>query len=170
MFKNKEEQNMANYCVVTREKMTSEWDGSKRLSVKYRPSGVDAAIENGNVVVVGDLIDGEREVYATSTPAVDTPVAKLALITTPEVIADERKKNIAEFRNEAGEVCTADLLFSRDIFSLTAEGFTGTPAKGSIVELQAGTKLKVVSTATSGSTVVGKIIDYVNGKYAVQVD
>lgn len=158
------------YCVVTREKMTSEWDGSKRISLKYRPSGVDAAIENGNVVVVGNLIDGEREVYASSTPAVDTPVAKLALITTPEVLADERKKSIADFRNEAGDVSTADLLFSRDIFSLTAEGFIGTPAKGNVVELQAGTKLKVVTTATSGSTVVGKIIDVVNGKFAVQVD
>lgn len=158
------------YSVVTREKMTSEWDGSKRISVKYRPSGVDAAIENGNVVVVGDLIDGEREVYSASAPTVDTEVAKLALITTPEVLADERKKNIADFRNEAGDVCTADLLFSRDIFSLTAEGFSGTPVKGGIVELQVGTKLKVVSTATSGSTVVGKIIDVVNGKYAVQVD
>ena len=158
------------YSVVTREKMTSEWDGSKRISVKYRPSGVDAAIENGNVVVVGDLIDGEREVYSASTPAVDTEVAKLALITTPEVLADERKKNIADFRNEPGDVSTADLLFSRDIFSLTAEGFAGTPVRGGIVELQAGTKLKVVSTATSGSTVIGKIIDVVNGKYAVQVD
>lgn len=161
---------MANYCVVTREKMTSEWDGSKRLSVKYRPSGVDAAIENGNLVVVGDLIDGEREVYAASTPAVDTVIGKIALITTPEVVADERKKNISDFRNEAGDVCTADRLFSGDIFSLTAEGFEGTPEKGKLVELQAGTKLKVVATITSGSTAVGKIIDVVNGKYAVQVN
>ena len=28
------------YAVVTREKMTSEFDGSKRLSAKYLPSGV----------------------------------------------------------------------------------------------------------------------------------
>ena len=87
---------MANYCVVTREKMTSEWDGSKRISVKYRPSGVDTAIENGNVVVVGDLIDGEREVYATSTPAVNTPVAKLALITTPEVMDHLQKEYLLQ--------------------------------------------------------------------------
>lgn len=158
------------YCVVTRERMTSEWDGSKRISLKYRPSGVDAAIENGMVVVVGNLISGEREVYASDTPAVDTALAKLALITTPEVLADERLKNISDFRNEAGDVCTGDLLFSKDVFSLTAEGFEGTPAVGNIVELQAGVKLKTVASATAGSTVVGKIIDYTNGKYAVQVD
>lgn len=158
------------YTVVTREKMTTEWDGSKRISLKYRPSGVDAAIENGMVVVVGDLIDGEREVYAGDTPTVSTTLNKLALITTPEVMADERKKNIADFRNEAGDVCTADKLFSGDIFSLTKEGFEGTPEKGSVIELQAGVKLKAVKTATSGSTKIGKIIDVVNGKYAVQVD
>lgn len=158
------------YTVVTREKMTTEWDGSKRISLKYRPSGVDKEIENGMVVVVGDLIDGEREVYAGSTPTAATAVSKLALITTPEVMADERKKNISDFINKAGDVCTADKLFSGDIFSLTADGFDGTPAKGSIVELQAGVKLKAVSTATTGSTTVGKIIDIVNGKYAVQVD
>lgn len=158
------------YTVVTREKMTSEWDGSKRISLKYRPSGVDTAIENGMVVVVGDLIDGEREVYAGDTPAVDTAVAKLALITTPEVMADERKKSISDFRNEAGDICTADKLFSGDIFSLTEEGFEGTPSKGNVVELQAGVKLKVVASATPGSTKIGKIIDVVNGKYAVQVD
>ena len=158
------------YTVVTREKMTTEWDGSKRISLKYRPSGVDAAIENGMVVVVGDLIDGEREVYAGDTPTAATALNKLALITTPEVMADERKKNLSDFRNEAGDVCTADKLFSGDIFSLTQEGFDGTPEKGSIVELQAGVKLKVVKTATTGSTKIGKIIDVVNGKYAVQVD
>jgi hypothetical protein len=157
------------YCVVTREKMTSEFDGTKRISLKYQPSGVDTVIENGNVVVVGNLIDGEREIYTSSTPAVDSTVASLALITTPEVLADERKKNLSDFRNEAGDVCTGDKLVSGNIFSVTAEGFTGTPAKGKIVELQAGTKLKCVDTLTSGSTQVGTIIDFVNGKYAVQV-
>lgn len=158
------------YTVVTREKMTTEWDGSKRISIKHRPSGVDCAIENGMVVIVGDLMDGEREVYAGDIPSANTPLSKLALITTPEVMADERKKNLSDFRNEAGDICTADRLFSGDIFSLTAEGFEGIPEKGKIVELQNSVKLKVVDTATSGSTTIGKIIDFVNSKYAVQIN
>lgn len=44
---------------------------------------------------------------------------------------------------------------------------------GNVVELQAGTKLKVVSSATNGSTVVGKIVDInVVGRftfYAIEV-
>lgn len=157
------------YSVVTRERMTSEWDGSKRVSIKYQPSSVDTAIENGSVLVLGGLIDGEREVYTATTPTATTKLGAIVLVTTPEVVADERKKNLEDFRNEAGDIATGDKLFSGDIFSVTAEGFTGTPAKGKIVELQASTKLNAVATLTASSTQVGTIIDFVNGKYAVQV-
>ena len=157
------------YCVVTRESMQSEDIANLRKSFKYQPSSVDTAIENGNLVKIGGLIDGEREVYTSTTPAADTALSDLLLVTTPEVLADERKKNLSDFRNEAGDICTGDKLKSGDIFSLTVEGFDGTPAKGKIVELTAGTKLKVVTTLTSGSTQVGTIIDVANDKYAIQV-
>lgn len=160
---------MAKYCVVTREKMTSEWDGSKRVSFKYQPSGVDTAVQNGNVVVLGGLITGAREVYTATTPAANTALSAIVLVTTPEVLADERLKNLSDFRNEAGKIATGDKLFAGDIFSITAEGIEGTPVKGSVIELQAGTKLKAVATLTGGSTKVGTVIDIVNGKYAIQV-
>lgn len=160
---------MAKYAVVTRERMTTEWNGSKRLSAKYLPSDVEAAIENGNVVKLEGLVTGEREIYKAVTPAVDTELKAIGLVTTPEVVADERKKNLEDFRNEAGEEITVDKLFSGDVFSITAEGFAGTPAVGDIVEVQAGVKLKAVKTLTSGSTQIGTIIDFVNNKYAVEV-
>lgn len=157
---------MSNYAVITRERMTSEFDGTKRISVKIGTSD----LQNGSVLVVGDLIPGEREIYSTSTPAANTELKKIVILTTPEVEDDERKKNLSDFVNKAGSTqCTADYLCPNDIFSLTAEGFDGTPAKDMIVELQAGTKLKVVSNLTSSSTKVGKIIDVKNGKYAVKV-
>lgn len=160
---------MAKYAVVTRERMTTEWDGSKRLSAKYLPSDVEAAIENGNVVKLEGLVAGEREIYKAVTPAVDTELKAIGLVTTPEVVADERKKNLEDFRNEAGEEITVDKLFSGDVFSITAEGFDGAPAVGAIVELKAGVKLNAVEELTSGSTQVGTIIDFVNNKYAVEV-
>lgn len=59
------------------------------------------------------------------------------------------------------------------VFSATAEAFNTTPTKGDIVEAQAGTKMKVVASATNGSTVIGKVIDVedVNGTtfYVVRV-
>lgn len=157
------------YAIVTREAMQSESVANLRKSFKYQPSSVDTAVENGNVVVKGSLIDGQREIYTATTPTATTKLEDILLVTTPEVLADERKKNLSDFRNEAGEVATGDVLKTGDIFSVTAEAFTGTPAKGKIVELQAGTKLKVVDSLTAGSTQVGTIIDLANGKYAVQV-
>ena len=73
---------------------------------------------------------------------------------------------LAEFRNEAGSIARGYRLVSGDIYGLTAECFEGTPAKGNVVELMAGTKLKTAVSATEGSTVVGKIVD-VEGKYFV---
>ena len=160
---------MAKYAVVTRERMTSESVSAARLSAKYLPSDVETAIENGNVVKLEGLVAGEREIYKAVTPAADTELKAIGLVTTPEVMADERKKNLEDFRNEAGEEITVDKLFSGDIFSLTAEGFDGTPAVGAIVELKAGTKLNAVEELTAGSTQVGTIIDFVNNKYAVEV-
>jgi hypothetical protein len=160
---------MADYGVVTRERMQSEWDGSKRLSAKYLPSGTATAVENGNVVVIGSLVSGEREVYTATTPAANSALTSIGLITTPEVMVDERKKNLTEFRNEAGDIITVDKLFSGDIFSVNAAALTGTATKDYIVELQAGTKLKVVETLTSGSTKVGTVIDIANDKIAIQV-
>jgi hypothetical protein len=157
------------YSVVTRERMTSESVAAARLSAKYLPGGTATAIENGNVVVIGSLVSGERELYTVTTPTATTALSLIGLVTTPEVMADERKKNLDEFRNEAGEIITIDKLFSGDVFSLTAEGFDGTPTLGYVVELKAGSKLNAVATLTSGSTKVGTIIDNVNGKYAVQV-
>ena len=79
---------------------------------------------------------------------------------------DERKKNLNEFRNEAGEIARGYRLRSGNVYSVTAEALSGTPAVGSIVELQAGTKGNVVSTLTAGSTKVGTIIA-IEGSYVV---
>lgn len=157
------------YPVITREAMASEFDGTKRKAAKYLPSDVATAISNGNVVVLGSLVSGEREIYKTTTPAVDTPLSAIAIVTTPEVMADERLKNLSDFTNVAGAELTVDKLTSGDVFSLTAEGFSGTPAVGKVVELQAGVVLKVVDTLTVGSTKVGDIVDFNNDKYAVKV-
>ena len=132
------------------------------VSLKYQPSGTDTAIENGNVVLLGALISGEREVRAAATPAANSALHDIALVATPEVMYDERKKNLDEFRNEAGEIARGYILHSGDIFGVTKDALDGaaSPAVGDVVELKAGTKLNVVAAATgatSGSTVIGSI-------------
>lgn len=147
------------YAKVRTDKMAGTWDGSALVSFKYLPSGTETAIENGNVVLIGSLVSGEREVFAASTPAADSSLSKIALVATPELPSDERIKGFEDFRNEAGAICRGYMLRSGNIFSVSAEALTATsPAVGNIVELQADTKLKVVATLTSGSTKVGEVI------------
>ena len=124
-----------------------------------------AAIDNANIVEVNDiLVDGDRELWVCTTPTATSK--RLAIVTTPEVDYDERL-TIFDWQNKAGKPIRIHLLSEMvgQVFSATAEAFNTTPTKGDIVEAQAGTKMKVVASATEGSTVIGKIVDVedVNG-------
>lgn len=159
------------YAVITREAMASEYDGTKRKSAKFYNSDVPAEIENGMVVKIAGTIPGEREVLKVVAPEGTEDVADLWIVTTPEVVADERKKNLSDFVNEAGQIITIDKLMPNDIFSLTAEGLAGTAVAGHNVGLASagGVKL-VVDAATSGmGTVIGTVLDIANAKVGIMV-
>lgn len=164
------------YCVVRTDRMMGTDVRSMLESVKYQVADaegamVDTAIENGNVVKVGALISGEREVKSATTPAATTKLDEVVLVAAPEVMYDERKKNLDEYRNEVGQIVRGYHLHSGDIFSVTAEGLKNTsPDVGQVIELAASTKWNNVATATQGSTVVGKIIAKdVVGRYTYYV-
>ena len=159
------------YTVITREAMASEYDGTKRKSAKFYSSDAPAEIENGMVVKIAGTIPGEREVLKVVAPEGSEDVADLWIVTTPEVVADERKKNLSDFVNEAGQIITIDKLMPNDIFSLTSEGLTGTASAGHNVGLASagGVKL-VVDAATSGmGTVIGTVLDIANAKVGIMV-
>ena len=159
------------YAVITREAMASEYDGTKRKSAKFYNSSTPAEIENGMVVKIAGTIPGEREVLKVVAPEGNEDVADLWIVTTPEVVADERKKNLSDFVNEAGQIITIDKLMPNDIFSLTAEGLTGTASAGHNVGLASagGVKL-VVDAANSGmGTVIGTVLDIANAKVGIMV-
>lgn len=152
---------MANYDVVRLDNMSGTTDGTLLRSVRFYDGDKEAAIENGRVVLIGDLLDGQREVRKATAPAATSPLNHIGLVAAPELMYDERKRNLTEFINEAGENVRVYIPHVRDIFSVTAEALDAAAAiaKGNLVELQAGTKLKVVATATDKSTQVGKIVD-----------
>ncbi len=132
-----------------------------------------AAIDNANIVEVNDiLVDGDRELWVCTTPTASSK--RLGLVTTPEVDYDERL-TIFDWENKAGKPIRIHLLpeMVGNVFSATAEAFDATPTVGDTVEAQAGTKMKVVASATNGSTTIGKIVDIedVNGTtfYVVRV-
>ena len=170
------------YAVVRTDKLMGTDVRSMLESVKYlgADGSTPTAIENGNVLKVGalegDATNGyEREVKVGSVPAANDTLDSIVLVATPEVMYDERLRNLDEFRNEAGAIVRGYHLHSGDIFSVTKPALDGkaSPAIGDVVELKAGTKLNVAGSATNGSTVVGSIlaIDVVgrNTYYVIQV-
>ena len=132
------------------------------VSIEYMGADgeTETEIDNGNVLKVGMLKEGEREIYVGSAPEADDELKDIVLIATPEVMYDERLRNLDDFYNEAGRPCRGYRLRHGNIFSVTKEALDGNeePAVGDFVELQADTKLNVATSATQGSTVVGDII------------
>lgn len=166
------------YAVVRTDAMAGTDVRGQLVSVKYMGAdgATPTAIENGNVLKIGALMTGEREIYIGGAVAANDKIDDVVLIASPEVVYDERKRNLDDFVNEAGKACRGYHIHSGDTFSVTAEALsgTGTPAVGNIVELAAGTKLAFAASATTGSTKVGRIIAVdVVGRYtyyAIKVD
>lgn len=158
---------MAKHTVVRTDKMTGTDVRSHLASVKYL--GVDGKteteIDNGNFVELGDLIDGEREVYAAKAPTGSFDIGKTALVANPEVMYEEGKRDLADYYNEAGKIIRVYIIFPGDIFSVTEEAFDGKVEKGAFVDTKEGsTKL---ASAEDGSF---KVIDIENvGKYKYYV-
>ena len=154
------------YAYVRTDNMSGTTVAKDLASAKFYNGSVEADIENGNVVTLGAYLDGERELRKATVPAANTKLRDLYLVATPEVVKDKTYYGLGEFINKKGEAIRCYRLTSGDIFSVSKEALAGTPAVGSLVEAQASTKLKVVATATSGSTTVGKIMA-IEGDYIV---
>lgn len=173
---------MANYAVVRTDKLMGTDVRSMLVSIEFLGADGETptAIQNGNVLKRGALkgdatVGYEREIYVGATPAVDDALDDIVLVASPELIYGVYTHDLRNFINEPGRPCRGYHLHHGDIFSVTKEALDGaaTPAIGDAVELKAGTKLNVATSATSGSTQVGKIIaiDIVGGLtfYVIEV-
>ena len=148
------------YTICNLDRMSGTEDSTLLVSLKYfNASGKEAAIENGSIVKIGDLLDGQREVRKAVTPTASDEIKDLVLVANPEVIYDEsRYHGLEEYINEAGKVVRGYRLHSGDGFSLTKEGFSGTPEKGKYLTVGTTTKPVVAASASTG-VVIGKIND-----------
>lgn len=147
------------HAVVRTDAMSATNGSAGLYSVKFYEGSTATAIDNGNVLALDSLTAGNREIWKAVKPAADTAISKIVLVATPEVMYDERLRNLTDFYNEAdGEPARGYALSTGDMFSVTDKAIDGTAEVGSIVELQASTKLKVVKTATAGATRVGTVI------------
>lgn len=143
------------HAVVRTDLMSGTDDRSQLVSIKYlgADGNTPTAIDNGNILKVGDLVKGEREVYVGAVPEASTALKDIVLVASPEVLYDEHKKNLDDFVNEAGTICRGYRLHQHDGFSVTAAALDGEPAVGKTVNIDAGTKMKVGGTGTKIGTI-----------------
>lgn len=147
---------MANtiHGVVRTDECYASYASSGLHSAKFYVDDVPTEIDNGSVVKLEALLENERELWKAVTPAADDDISTIYLVATPEVMYDERLRNLTDFYNEADTAIRCYALHTGDIFSVTAPVLDGadSAAVDGTVGLQAGTKLLV------GGTGVGKII------------
>ncbi|HAH70979.1 MAG TPA: hypothetical protein DCL74_04460 [Succinivibrionaceae bacterium] len=124
---------------------------------RYKKSNAYEKIDNGSIVMVGALEDGERESHVYSDVPAGTSIDKLVLIAVPEIFKDTSvRKDIRDFEVAAGVVSRGYRLTPGGEFSITADGIDGSPTKGATVGLAANThKLKV----SADDTKIGTIAD-----------
>ena len=101
------------------------------------------AVENGTIVELKGYEEGEREVMKAVLASASSKISDCAIIGSEEVMYDERKRNLDEFINEAGVICRGYIPRSRNMYSVTKEGFVGgtAPAKDAKLGLGANGKL-----------------------------
>ena len=157
---------MGNYAVVRLDNLSGQDVHADMRSVRiYNGTSSSATTidaENGIFVVPNGLEENQREIFYAVPATASADIEDVLLVATPEVLYDERKKNLDDFVNEAGKAARAYVLRRGDIFSVTAAGFvSGTvPTKGSTVGLGANGKI-----AASGSN-LGTCVDInVVGRY-----
>ena len=163
---------MAYGCVRT-DNMSGTTLGKDLVSLRFMNGEAEAEIENGAVVLIGDYIEGEREIKKATAVAANSPLEKVALVASEEVDKTKNYTTLAEFKNKAGaDIRGYKLASAGQSFAVTKECFTAGSAlaKGNVVELADGTKFHAVASATGGSTKVGKIVAIEDKWYVVEVE
>lgn len=135
---------MAKYCVIRTDLMSGTIQSADLVSLRfYDSAGNVAEVENGVIVELEGYEDGQREVMKAKAATSSSALNDCAIVAAPEVMYDERKKNLDEFINEAGQAVRGYIPRSRNLFSVTAEGFVGgaVPTKGAQVGIGEGGKI-----------------------------
>lgn len=161
---------MANtkHAVVRTDNLGGTKNGEQLASVIFYSSNAPAAIDNGNIVVLGKKLG--RETYKATAPAAGAVAEDLYVIAEEELFYDQSVAHyLTEWVNEAGKTIRAYSLDSKGGFSVTAEAFDGTPEVGKTVGFTVGsTKIKVEDTkddATFGTILEKETVGFGEGKY-----
>ena len=137
------------YTVIRTDLMSGTNQPADLVSLRfYDGEDKPAEVENGVIVKLEGYEDGQREVMKAVAASADDDLNDCAIVAGVEVMYDERKKNLDEFINEAGKATRGYIPRSRNIFSVTKEGFVGgtVPEKGAEVGIGEGGKIDAAGT------------------------
>lgn len=111
-------------AIVRKDKMLAGYHGNLE-SVVVSNNADSATIEttNGVFVVVGDLIEGQRETKKARLGAIKDVALDVLLVHSPEVMYDERLSKLADFKISKDKVARAYHLYDGDIITLTDDLF-----------------------------------------------
>lgn len=139
---------MAKYCVIRTDLMSGTKQPADLVSLRFYADDAVAEVENGVIVELKGFEEGQREVMKAVAATADSNMADCAVVAAPEVMYDERKKNLDEYINEAGKAIRGYRLTDRNMFALTAEGFVNktAPALDGKVGIGANGKLDAAKT------------------------
>jgi len=137
------------YCVIRTDLLSGTHQAADLVSLRfYDAEGKPAEVENGTIVKLRGYEDGEREVMKAVAATASDDLNDCAIVAGVELMYDERKKNLDEYINEAGKAVRGYIPRSRNLFSVTKEGFVGgkVPTKGAKVGVGAGGKIDAAGT------------------------
>lgn len=137
------------YCVIRTDLMSGTKQPADLVSIRFFDGdGNPAEVQNGTIVELKGYLEGEREVMKAVAATSSSKLSDCAVVAGVEVMYDERKKNLDEYVNEAGKNVRAYILRSRNMFSITKEGFVGgsVPTKGANVGVGANGAVDAAGT------------------------
>ena len=158
------------YTVIRTDLMSGTKQPADLVSFRfYDGEGNPAEVENGTIVKLVGYEEGEREVMKAVAATASDDLNDCAVTAGVEVMYDERKKNLDEYVNEAGKIVRGYILRSRNVFSVTKEGFVGdVPAKDAKVGIGANGKIDAAGTGLGTCVHVENAGRYTY--YAIKID
>lgn len=137
------------YCVIRTDLMSGTKQPADLVSLRfYDAEGKAAAVENGVIVKLEGYETGEREIMKAVAAKAGDDLNECAIVAGVEVSYDPLKRNLEDYINEAGKPVRGYLPRSRNVFSVTKEGFVNgvVPEQGGKVGIGEGGKIDAAGT------------------------
>lgn len=158
------------YCVIRTDLVSGTKQPADLVSLRfYNAEGEKAEVENGVIVHLQGYEEGEREVRKAVAATAGADLNECAIIAAPEVMYDERLKNLEDFINEKGKAIRGYIPRSRNTFSFTKEGFVNgvVPAVDAEVGIGANGKIDAAGTGLGKCVHIEQVGRYTY--YAIEI-